>query len=196
MNPLIGSLTRTVEPSIEPLDLIEVKRHLRLEPDFGDDDAYLNTLITEGREYAENYTRRSLITQTWQQNLWRFPGTLGCIELDQSPVQSVTSVKYIEQTAGVLTTIDSSKYLVDTASQPGWISPAYDEYWPSDVRHQHNGVQIVFVAGFGDAASDVPERIKRAILLYCGFYYCNREMGKVPEAVNRLLDHYDLTGYH
>ena len=52
-----------VEPAIEPITLSEAKQHLRME--VSDDDALITLLIAAGRQYAEQLTRTSFITQQW-----------------------------------------------------------------------------------------------------------------------------------
>ena len=71
--------------------------------------------------------------------------------------------------------MDGSDYFVDTKSEPGRISLAYGEVWPSTTLRPANGVCIVFTAGYGSAASSVPQNIKAAILLLLGHLYENRE---------------------
>jgi uncharacterized phiE125 gp8 family phage protein len=66
------AIRQITAPVDEPLDLAEVKRHLRVEID--DDDDYIQALIAAAREYCEEYTHRAFLTQTWQLLLDHFPG--------------------------------------------------------------------------------------------------------------------------
>ena len=57
-----------------------------------------------------------------------------------------------------------------------------------------NGVKITFTAGYGDAAGDVPEPLRQALLLLVAHWYERREpvvLGEtaiqVPETVQSLL---------
>ena len=50
-------------PSVEPILLAEAKQHCRI--DISDDDALVSLLITAARQYAEQLTARSFITQQW-----------------------------------------------------------------------------------------------------------------------------------
>ena len=67
-------MAQTVAPTLEPLTLAEVKRHLRI--DHTDDDVYINDyLIPAAREYVEDETERQLITATWALKLPGCPVT-------------------------------------------------------------------------------------------------------------------------
>jgi uncharacterized phiE125 gp8 family phage protein len=138
------------------------------------------TLITEAREYAEGFMRRALITQTWDLTLDWLPPV---IELPKTPLQSVTSLKYLDA-SGALVTLDPSLYRVDVASKPGRITPAYGTSWPT-VHPVTGAVVIRFVAGYG-AASAVPERIKQGMKLHIAGGWDNCE-SEYATAVDRTL---------
>jgi hypothetical protein len=54
-----------------------------------------------------------------------------------------------------------------------------------------SSVKIRFAAGYGLDASDVPQNIRDAIMLYCGWRNENRaaEVGSEPEQFFNLLRH-------
>lgn len=158
-------------PAVEPLILLEVKDHLRV--DFDEDDPLLQGLIKAAREYAEEVTGRALITQDWDYFLDEFPGGTE-IALPFPPLQSVASVKYTDKD-NVVATFDSAKYQVDTQRQPGRILLKDNETWPSDTLRPANGVEVRFKAGYGDDRFTVPEAIRRAMLLHIGAMYEHRE---------------------
>ena len=158
-------------PSAEPFSTAEAKEHLRV--DESADDDLIDLLITAVRERFENDTSRALSTQTWEMYLDEFPDSYSAgIVLAKAPVQSITSIKYIDDD-GDEQTWDSSKYRVDLKSTPPRITPAYDESWPS-ARCVTNAITIKFVAGYGDAA-DIPENINQALKTLMGHWYENRE---------------------
>ena len=158
-------------PQTEPLTTQEAKDHLRVTN--SDDDAYIDELVTNAREWAESNTERAFITQTWDYFLDAFPAD-GFFRLPFPPLISVTSVKYtysyVQQA-----TFASSKYFVDTASEPGRIYLNLNESWPSDTLRVRNGVEVQFDAGYGAASSDIPKRAKQLIYLLIGHWYINRE---------------------
>lgn len=156
-------------PAAEPVALANVKSHLRV--DHGLDDTLIEGLITVARQEAEKITRRALITQTWELVLDRFP----CHEITAPlpPLQSVTSIKYYD-TDGAEQTLDAAAYQVDTDSAPARIIPAYGLIWPT-TRDQLNTVRIQFIAGYGDADTNIPQAIKQWIMIRVATLYENRE---------------------
>lgn len=167
-------------PVVLPLGLQEAKDHLRV--DLADDDALIEQLIIAAREMAESFTERALITQTIDYVRDAFP-TWG-MTLPRAPLQSVTSVKYID-TDGVEQTIDAADYRVDALSTPPRLTPAYNETWPS-ARDVTNAVTIRLVVGYGDGPADVPVRIKAAMLLMIGDLYEHRQSIQVGVSATQL----------
>ncbi len=167
------------------------KAHLRV--DVTDDDTYIDTLVKVARRYAETATRRALIDQTWTMKLDSFPASSDSpIWVPLPPLQSVSSVTYVD-VDGNTQTWTSSKYTVDTDSEPGRIVPAYQEVYP-DVRNVINAVTVTFVAGYGSAGSNVPEGILQGMLTLIAHMYENRQdvivggvVSRVPQTTDWLL---------
>lgn len=179
----------TTQPAVEPVTLNEARAHLRV--DVNDEDAIITSLIVAAREYCENYQSRSYITQTITVKLDAF-GAANVIELPRPPLQSVSSIKYIDVN-GIEQTLGTGIYDVDTVSEPGRVILSHGQSWPTDVRGDINGIEVVCVCGYGDASS-VPQRIKEAIKLIVGHFYENRELTSpvtiqaLPFGVNSLLN--------
>ena len=160
-------------PAIEPLTLAETKVHLQVSSAVTDEDDYIeDTLIPTARERAEGATNRQLITATWDLKLDCFP----CgdwIWMPKPPLLTVTSITYIA-TDGTSTVWASTNYTVDAPTGPkakrGRIALAYGVSWPA-TRAQINAVVIRFTAGYGVAATSVPARLRRAMLLDIGSMY-------------------------
>jgi uncharacterized phiE125 gp8 family phage protein len=191
------ALTLVTAPTIEPVSLAEAKVHCRMTSD-GDEDGLLNTLIAAARQYAETYTRRALITQTWDWKLDGFPNSECALVPPIANVSSVTSITYTA-TDGTSTTWSSSLYTTDLPSGPkapfARIVPAYAEYYPQ-TRDVINAVIVRFVAGYGATAPTVPDGIRAAMKLLIGHWFHTRESTvvgvgigsvQVPETVNLLL---------
>lgn len=151
------------EPTVEPLLLADVKTRLSI-PDTRDDDD-ITAHIKAAREEAETYMERSVITQTIELALDYFPVE---IELPRGPVQSITSVKYID-TDGNEQTVSAATYALDQYSDVPWLLLASGYDWPN-TKDAANAVKIKYVAGWGDTGADVPEKIKNAMLLAVGHW--------------------------
>lgn len=163
-----------VRPTSEPLTLEEAKSHLRV--DFGDDDAYITSLIKVARDFAEGFQKKSIGQYTLEQYQSCFTTP---IKLEQGPVKSVTSVKYYLED-GTEMTVDPSVYMLTV---DGKLLPKRpSNYWPMDILQPADGVKITYVAG----EDNVPETTKQAMLLLIGNWYENREPVSVGKAVAKI----------
>jgi len=151
---------------------------LKFQPYSAEDDL-LTALITVARQYCEDYQNRAYITQEWELWLDDWPDE-DYIRIPLPPLQSVEAVKYYG-TDDTEYTIDSDDYFADTKSEPGRVALAYSGVWPTATLRPVNGVLVEFTAGYGDAASNVPERVRQAMLLLIGHLYENRQAVQVSE---------------
>ena len=121
--------------------------------------------MSAAREYLEAFTRRALLTQTWDLKLDAFPCADEVIWLPKPPVASVTSITYLD-TAGASQTWSSSLYRTDLPAGPmaqrARITPAYAQYYPSTYGVT-NAVTVRFVCGYG-GATDVPAMLRACVL--------------------------------
>ncbi len=175
-------------PAEEPLTLPEAKLNLRVGSGFVADDGLINGLIVGSRQAFESQIGLQLITATWQVFLDRFPRfDHDPVEIPKRPLQSVTSVKYIDS-SGVEQTWSDTLYTVKAFSGPeaerGEIYPNADEQYPT-TRRIPNAVTIEYVAGYGLAAA-VPQDIKQALFAWIGHHYENRETVVVGESVAKV----------
>lgn len=207
------SLTTVTAPAVEPVTVSEAKAWLRLDGDA--EDALLNQLITAARTSAEQFIRGSIITQTRKLTIdltaSRFGDCLGegvydlpvtalygglpnTIELPAGPVQSVTSVKTygLDNTES---TYSASNYFVDTAGDR--LTLNYGAIWPTNLRAQAS-CAITYVTGYGATSKDVPEPIKRAILIHVASLYEQRgqcdDGAEPPAGAKQLLNQYRKLG--
>ncbi len=165
-------------PAAEPVTLSEAKAHLRVTAT--DDDSSITAQIAAARVWAEDFTQRALITQTWDLKLDAFADEM---EIPLPPLQSVTSVKYLDAD-GAEQTLAATEYTVDTAAERGLVRLAYGKAWPA-TRAQANAVTIRFVAGYAGAAA-VPGTIKAACLLVIGELYARREDSIVGTIIEKV----------
>jgi uncharacterized phiE125 gp8 family phage protein len=162
-------LVQTSPPAIEPVTLAEARLFCRV--DGTGEDALLSSLIAAARQDAETQLQRSLITQGWRLVLDAFPA--GAIELERGTVLSVTSITYADM-SGATQTMAPADYATDLSGCPGRITPAYGKTWPAALP-QIAAVNMDYTAGFGAAAADVPEGIKRWIKMRVATIYAHRE---------------------
>ena len=168
------------QPISGAVTLADAKSHLRVE--ISHDDEIINNLILVATSMAEHELGRALITQSIKLELNRFPRKE--IELDMPPVQSITSIRYLDEN-GVLQTLSSAQYeLVKDPIRP--IVKAVQ--WPRGTK-----VEVIYGAGFGDVAA-IPAEIKQWILVQIASMYENREsfgkqLEKIP-FVDALLARY------
>lgn len=179
-------------PSVEPIDATTLKLWCRI--DGTDDDTLVSLLIPAARQACEAATGRALITQTWEAVLDAWPCG-SAIELQRAPVLAITSVKYIDPD-GVEQTMDSADYSLDSDSEPGWLLPAYGTDWPTALDTA-NAIRVRYTAGYGAAATDVPQALRMWIALTAAAAYKDREgtsdkpLSRNP-ALEGLLDPYRI----
>jgi uncharacterized phiE125 gp8 family phage protein len=155
-------LVLVTAPSVEPLSAPEARARLNIGTDVSDD--VLDGWIKSARQSLDGWDGwlgRAIITQSWKLVLDRFPECREVV-IPLPPLQSFTSVKYIDQ-FGVQQTWAADQYQTIQGA-PATLAPAFGVRWPT-VRSQLGAVEVTFVAGFGPAGSDVPEPIRNAIAL-------------------------------
>src|SRR6185437_8589218 len=96
------------------------------------------------------------------------------MKLPRRPVQSVTSVQYLDIN-GTLQTLSPSTYQVDVKSTWTRILPVVGTCFPVTQIGQTNAVTITFVAGTATDPANVSELAKLAITSLVAFWYENRE---------------------
>lgn len=174
-------------PSVEPVTLERLRRHLRLPADQTAEDDDLEESIVAARQEAEHLTGRALAPQTLEIALDAWPAD--GIELRRPPLVSVTWLKYVDL-EGVERTVDPADYALDTHQEPAWLVPVYDALWPL-ARDQANAIQVRYVAGYPEG--QCPALIRRWILLRAGtlFEFRNADADRPVEPHQfavRLLD--------
>ena len=175
------SLSLKDGPSVEPLTRAQCYLQERLTPTSDGasppvfthpEDVLIDLYIVGIRSSFETETKRALITQTWTMGMDGFPSG-GFIEIPKRKLQSITSIKYID-VDGDQQTWDSSLYEVDIISDPGRVQPVEGEAYPT-TQVTLGAVEIEYVAGYGDAGTDINQVLILAMLLTFGHLYQNRE---------------------
>lgn len=173
-------------PGAEPISLAELKAHLRL--DGNDEDALLTSLIRVAREHLERTAGLALISQGWRLFLDRWPES-GAIEIARGPVLSVQAVRAFDE-LGEESEISLAGHVLDGVRRPArlWLRER------PGARQAINGVEVDFTAGFGEAGEDVPDMLKRAMLIHAAHMYEFRgavpvemQPAGIPEGYDRLV---------
>lgn len=163
-------LTRTVDPTVEPVSLDTAKRHCRIVTD--DENDRVSSWIRVARETAEQQLGRALYTQTWVLTLQDWADV---IWLPMAvPAQSVSTVKYYDSD-GTQQTLSSAAYVLDSQQEPALLLRAPNQTWPTLQSDRATArIEITYVAGF-NAIAKVPEPIVQGMLLLIGDMSEHRE---------------------
>lgn len=198
------SLSQQTAPAVEPVSRTEAKNYLKI--DSTADDDLIDDLIKSAREMVEDFTKRSFITQTWKLVLDRFPvhrnrkyddyegvlhlpksevvNSADYIVLQRAPIQSITSLVTIDDHNNS-STFAASNYYLDTENSRLVLNDGAT--WPTDLRAQA-AVNVTYEAGYGDAATDVPARIRTAIKKIVAQLYDDRHSCEdMPVGCKKML---------
>lgn len=171
--------TVVTPPALEPVSLEEMKAQLNITSD--DDDVLITGKIKAAREFIERQLGQSLIETEYLITLDSFPR--GSIEISGGPIVSVESVKYTA-VDGTEATLAPADYSVDVASNPARVAVGASG-WPS-LGDGINRVRVAYLAGYGDAAADVPADLVEAIKMMAAHWYENREASLVSVSASLL----------
>src|SRR6185503_14451342 len=177
-------------PAVEPLSLAEAKAFLRLET--AEDDPLIAAFISAARLHVETQTGLALVTQSWRMVLDCWPAN-GRITARPAPLQALTAARVFDFD-GEVRAVDIQAFVADASTSTLSFIP-----WalPMPTRFAA-GIELDFTAGFGDAASDVPELIRQAIRLLVAHWHENRaivagaEAAPVPSNAAALIAPYRM----
>ena len=164
-------------PAIEPVTLAEAKAHLRV--GHGDEDALISMLIVSARRHVEAQTGLCLIAQGWTHFRDDWPDD-GVLALPLAPLLAVDEIGVFGED-DIKAVIDPAHYYADTASRPPRLMLRGSRVWARPGRIG-NGIAIELTAGFGTAASDVPEGLREAILQLTAHWFEHRGNANPPPA--------------
>ncbi len=195
MGVLFSSNVLTVSAAVEPVSVEELKAQARIAGE--GEDALLTRLIEAARQWAERFMGRVLIEQTWVAGFSSVPrGRF--VTLPSGPLLSVEQVEAYDERDNA-TLWATSNYYVDDQRVPARLVLRDGACWP-DMTRCANGMTVTYKAGYGAAASDVPELIRTAILQLATHWFENRgeasavdERGVMaPLMVQALLQPYKI----
>ncbi len=180
-------------PAAEALTLAEAKAHLRL--DTSDEDDLVATLIRVAREHLERTTGLGLLTQGWRLYLDSMSED-GVIRIARGPVQSVESMTVYDGD-GTASSVSLQGHVLDGQGRPARLMLTQ----PIRPGRAVNGIEIDFTAGFGAAATDVPDTLKRAMLTHVaqmfscrGVVAADAQPALIPPGYDRLVAPFVMRG--
>lgn len=181
-------MTRIAAPAVEPVTLAEAKAHLRVTDTA--EDVLIANLIKAAREEVEAAAGIALISQDWRLYLDCWPPS-GIVRLRKHPVQLVIQVT-VYNLEGIAESIVPPAPNLDRATQPARFAVPDTAKAPGRAM---NGIEIDFRAGFGDTGVDVPDGLKRAMLLLVGHWFEHRgaqgsdsQAASWPEGFDRIIE--------
>lgn len=205
------ALTPVTPPVGEPVSLYEARAWARVSDDA--DDPLLAQLVTAARMAAEEYLRRSLLSQTWRltldlaysgmndlpEGVYDLPvtalygGLPQSFALPRGPVSAITSVTTYDL-AGTGTVFAPANYRVDASGDRFILG--YGALWPDSIRPQ-GGCEITYVAGYGNAAA-VPQPIKTGMMIHVATLFEQRgqceDAMSLPPGTKQLYGQYRILG--
>lgn len=157
------TLQLTGAPAAEPVAVAEAKAFLRL--DTTSEDELIAGLIRAAREDVERSAGLALIDQTWRLTIDAVPQS-GFVLLPWHPIREIIAVTSYGG-EGEVSLVAASDWQEDLISRPARMA-FYRQPMPMRAL---NGLAIDFRAGFGEAGVDVPDQLRRAILVLVGHWY-------------------------
>lgn len=184
MRRVSAILTRlAASPEALALDLADVKRQRRLPPGPSSLDDLLETWIIAATEHFQEQTGRQCIETSFELRL-DGPPPDRFLELPRPPLRSVQSVGYYDGSDWI--DFDASSYTViaptGTHCAPGRILLNSGASWPTPIE-QPGGFRVLFTAGYGTSAADMPGLVKATLMFLVGhFHKYGEEVVGGPEA--------------
>lgn len=206
-SPNVGprGLKRTVAPTIKAIELSAFKKHAKV--DLADEDDLLLEYIEAATDYVQDEQQRALCLSTWQAVYDCFPSS-GVFYVPRPPLAHGVVVETVPQeveityldSSGDEQTLPESYYVVDTISEPGRISLANGQTWPSTLN-QPGAVTLTFPAGH-TTADEMKASTRQAIRVLAHHWYMHREpivigasVQSVPLSVQDMIDQDKFVSY-
>jgi len=176
--------------------LAEAKSHLRVEHD--EEDSDIRGLIAGAEDWFQQETGRQFVDKTFIEYRDNFANTM---QLPHPPLDSVTSIVYVD-TSGTTQTLATATYcVVDTDVEPGEVRLAYGQSWPALRGTPERDVRITYKAGYGASGDEVPHSLKTGVKMLAGHWYEHREAAsdgrpptEIPLGVQAIAWQYKVPG--
>ena len=206
----MSGVTIVTGESVDVVTTAQIKSNLRISSSDSTHDTQIEICRDASISVAKEYLQKSLMQRTLKLSLDNIPfsdsvlpNTEGIttgpfleyrqrsVNLPFSPLVSVTHVKTFDDSDNA-TTMASSRYFVDTASDYGRVVLRTGET-RDDMLRVANAIEITYVAGYGSVATSVPAGIRQGIIVLASHFFENPEMvikgqniSVIPTLVNSL----------
>ena len=186
----MSGLTTVTAYTALPVTDNDVKIALRIPTSDSTHDTLIGTCRSAATKIVMELTQRTLTQETLKLGLDAYPYGYGFYDDNSLPntegltVTSVTHVKTYDDD-DTATTVASSKYYVDLQSPIPRVILRTGETWDNLLRVA-NAIEVTYVAGYGTAASDVPQPLKTAITSLAVHYFENPEPLLKGESATRV----------
>lgn len=171
-------------PAADPVDLAELKAHLRI--DFDDENDELSACLAAAISHFDGWNGtlgRCLISQGWRLDLPCFPSG-GCIRLPFPDVSEIAIAYSDSDNANQ--TLSASAYSVHEDAGRGLIVIKTNQSWPATFSRP-DAVRIGFTAGYGTDAVAVPATLRHAIKIRAADLFARREDALKPGGLVDIL---------
>lgn len=151
------------------IDIRDLKGHLKLPVSCDSFDSELRLIICAVQEFAESYTGRTFINKQYE----TYRDYFSCrIVLKRSPFRFLDSFQYLKD--GEFLDIDPETFYVFQDPYYNKLIQEVSTEWPSDLDDRLQAIKIVFTAGYGALAQDIPCDLRIALLNHAAKLYVDR----------------------
>jgi uncharacterized phiE125 gp8 family phage protein len=196
------TLERTVDPTLEPIGLAAAKIQCAIEEGETQFDGWFESrdgnvgAIQAAREMVETDAQLALMPQTWRLKIDHWPCGMPAIDLHVHPVQSISSVTYLDENGDSQTWSADNYELIRSRFRSTLLKPDADVEWPTVSTSILRPITITFVAGFPTSADDtdakkrarVPASARMAMLMLLAHWFKNRESVLVG-SISKEIEH-------
>ncbi|MGW6776605.1 head-tail connector protein [Brucella pseudogrignonensis] len=152
-------------PALEPVTIADARAFLRISTDSEDD--VLRRIIKTACELVEAETGLALVDQTWRLRVDRWPRS-GRLAIFKYPVKAVTAVVAYRPDGSAIG-MEPEEFMLQHGRRPQRV---YMAQYPD--AQTFCGLEVDFIAGFGETGVEVPDALKQAILTLTAHLYENR----------------------
>lgn len=176
-------LAITSRTGADPISLAEIKEQVSQDHDLDDD--LLTALRDAAIETVEEAQSTILAQATMTLTLSYWPRD-GVFVIPRYPVQSITSITYLEEGESTPTTWAASNYRLESDTFPPRVVVKKDIITPTASLESGNPITITFVAGYADG--QVPDTPLQSVRFLTAHWYANRESVAVGTIATKIPD--------